>query len=67
MIFFVQLEGSAAGKLVHGWLVVCFSASGTGLEGWRLVVLVCWCSWAATRRLLRHGCFGRMKNVAAYL
>ena len=52
----VEVQGSAAGELVDGWLVVGLAAGGAGLEGWGLVVLFFGCRWAATG-WFRHGLF----------
>ena len=52
----MQVEGSAAGKLVDGWLEVALAAGGARLEGWRLVFLGCWADAFGGCRL-RHGCF----------
>ncbi len=35
----VEVEGTAAGELVDGWLVVCFAAGCACLEGRRGVIV----------------------------
>ena len=53
----VEVQGSAAGELVDGWLVVGLAAGGAGLEGRGVIVVLFFGgSWTATG-WFRHGCY----------